>query len=113
MIDEKDLRDAIAECQGVRNPSPSTCIKLASYYTILDKIKDTTKENYTQNNYSYYTPNITEEVVRYDSNSEFFRIANGRKINEVWAVVDEIMNALQVLNPKLYKNAIIKLEGGI
>ena len=108
MINEKDILDAIAECQGVRNPSASTCVKLASYYTILDKIKS---ENNTPS-YSYYVPNaIEDQTVSYESNSEFFQIANGQKIDRVWSVIDDHMNALQILNPKLYNNVIRKLEG--
>ena len=40
MIKEEDLQEAIAECQGVRNPNANTCLKLASYYTILDHTKE-------------------------------------------------------------------------
>ena len=34
MITEQDLREAIAECQGQRNPNANTCIKLAAFLTI-------------------------------------------------------------------------------
>ena len=37
MITEYDLAEAIAECEGQRNPSISTCMKLASLYIIKDK----------------------------------------------------------------------------
>ena len=43
MITEKDLLEAIAECQGERNPNANTCIKLAAYYTILDHLSDKNK----------------------------------------------------------------------
>lgn len=32
-------------------------------------------------------------------------------IDRVWSVIDDLMNALQILNPKLYNNVIRKLEG--
>ena len=34
MITEMDLQEAIAECQGKRNPNADTCIKLAAFYII-------------------------------------------------------------------------------
>ena len=34
MIREEDLQEAIAECQGQRNPNANTAIKLAAFYTI-------------------------------------------------------------------------------
>ena len=38
MITEQDLRQAIAECQGERNPDARTCIKLAAYLTIKEHL---------------------------------------------------------------------------
>ena len=38
MITEKDLQEAIAECQGERNPNANTCIKLAAFYTIRNEL---------------------------------------------------------------------------
>ena len=38
MITENDLQEAIAECEGVRNPTANTCLKLAAFYTIKDKL---------------------------------------------------------------------------
>ena len=34
MITERDLQEAIAECNGERNPNANTCIKLAAFLTI-------------------------------------------------------------------------------
>ena len=44
MITEKDLQEAIAECQGQRNPTTSTCIKLAAFYTIRRELFGEEKE---------------------------------------------------------------------
>ncbi len=38
MITEHDLQEAIAECQGKRNPDANTCIKLAAFYTIKEHL---------------------------------------------------------------------------
>ena len=59
MIREDDLRDAIAECEGIRNPTASTCIKLASYYALLDR-KAKTEDHHEERGYSYASmPEIT------------------------------------------------------
>ena len=44
MITEKDLQEAIAECQGQRNPNANTCIKLAAYLTIQKEMFGTQEE---------------------------------------------------------------------
>ena len=112
MITEKDLLEAIAECQGQRNPNANTCIKLAAYYTILDHIHDSendigiSNQNYSYG-YSYDAPTVQEEV--YESDSEFGGILKDLKTRDVMKIVDELMETLRILQPKLYTAVIKKL----
>ena len=98
MITEQDLREAIAECQGERNPNANTCMKLAAYYTILNNMMPS---------YSLSEP---PEQVRYNSGSEFSDIIIGRDINKVLDVIDELMDTIGVLSPKLYRATLDKIK---
>lgn len=100
MIREQDLRDAIAECQGERNPNANTCIKLASYYTILDKMTPQIPS------YSFESAN----VMKYDSGSDFSKAIDGLDTNDVLGVIDELMETIEVLAPRLYYATIDKLK---
>ena len=102
MIKEDELRDAIAECQGQRNPNANTCIKLASYLTILDHM-----ENKPVMQYSYSTN--TENTIQWNSRSEFANAVYGRDISEIMAIMDELMTTLQVINPRLYDGVMRQL----
>lgn len=104
MIKEQDLLDAIAECQGERNPDAKTCIKLAAYYTILNNIKKPTEEI---SSYSYAEPPMQ---VRYDSGSEFSETIRGMDIDIILDIMDELMDTIQVLSPKLYNATLEKLR---
>ena len=53
MITEKDLQEAIAECQGQRNPNANTCIKLAAFYTIRRELFGEEKDAGMLPGYSY------------------------------------------------------------
>lgn len=106
MITEKDLLEAIAECQGERHPNASTCIKLAAFYTIYDHLfpqNDRAKEP----TYSFASE-PAEEVIEDWSGSEFSQAVSGRKPYEVLEVMDELMSALQVINPRLYDSVMRK-----
>lgn len=103
MIKEQELIEAIAECQGQRNPNASTCIKLASYYTILDHIGK--KEETPMPQYSYAMP----ETAAYDSGTEFSDRIQGMDMNDLLAVMDELMTTLMVVNPRLYAGVMRKL----
>jgi hypothetical protein len=98
-----DLRQAIAECQGERNPNAQTCIKLAAYYTILNQMDQPEKD-------TGYSGAAYKPETEYRSDTEFGQIASRMKTDDVLAVVDELMEALAVLNPKLYDGVIRNLE---
>ena len=70
MITENDLLEAIAECQGDRNPNANTCIKLAAYYILLDHLKP--KEEDEPVMYSY-----DSGIGDYGSDTEFGRLIRG------------------------------------
>lgn len=106
MIKEEDLQEAIAECQGVRNPNANTCLKLASYYTILDHTKEKEEEPAV---YSY-APAPDRNVDFSFSNSEFARMVDGRPAEDMWRLMDELMSTLQVINPRLYNGVMRKIE---
>ena len=102
MITEHDLKAAIAECQGKKNPDANTCIKLAAFYTIY-------REMFQQEQPSYsYTP-APENVVELDSGTEFAKAVDGRTQKEIMPIIDELMTTLQVIQPRLYNAVMTKL----
>lgn len=103
MITEQALQEAIAACEGERNPNANTCYKLASYYTIRDKLFGSPVGSYS------YAPPPAEERIDYESGTEFGRLVSGRRPGEVWPVVDELVSVVQALNPRLYEAFIQKL----
>ena len=92
LITRKDLLEAIEKCQGQKNPNANTCIKLAAYYTILD-----------------HTP---EDGTGYigEPSSEFMSYVRRGKSDEVYRVIDDLMETLQVVNPKLYYETMERLK---
>lgn len=111
MITEKDLREAIAECQGQRNPNANTCIKLAAYYALLDRLEDKSEvtPNFTGHSFAAAAPE-EPQTVDYNSDSEFSRVIDGMYLDDVWPVIEELMDVIQTINPKLYRGVIRKLQ---
>lgn len=111
MITEQDLQAAIAECQGVRNPTSSTCIKLAAFYTIKNQLfpDKSIPEEVSALNYSYASE-PTVEKVSYRSDTEFSDAIQGKPVDEVLAVIDELMQTISVLNPRLYAGVLRKFQ---
>lgn len=128
MITEHDLQEAIAECVGERNPTASTCIKLAAFYVIKNNMFPESKtmpsdgvgnlSNLSNSsNYSYSGSELDlnqaksdYNVVTYDSGSEFSGIINGGDINQILEVIDDAMNTLSIVNPRFYNSIMNKLS---
>ena len=101
LITEKDLHEAIAECQGERNPNANTCIKLAAYYTILNQLHPVEP----------ISMGYSGAGVTLDSETEFAECVNKRDPGDVWPLIDELMTTLSVLHPRLYASVMRKLKG--
>lgn len=112
MITEDDLRQAIAECQGQRNPSASTCIKLAAFYTIRRELFGEDKEAGQPSGYSYAAgpPSTVEALIQNDSDSAFSRAIDGRPQQEVWPLLDEMMDTIHAIHPRLYSAVMDRLR---
>lgn len=94
MITRKDLLDAINKCQGQKNPNANTCIKLAAYLVILDHTPE------DESDYSYASEPL----------SEFMKLVNSRNSNEVMRIMDDLMESLEIANPKLYYSTMERLS---
>ena len=109
MIREEDLREAIAECQGKRNPDASTCIKLSAYYTILREMYPHGQDDGVPVIPARSFASAPEEV-EYENDSEFARLCRGRSVSYIMPIIDELMDALQVIHPRLYDSGIRRLK---
>lgn len=106
MITEHDLQEAIAECEGQRNPNANTCIKLAAFYTIREHLFGSPQEAYS---FAPAPQKVDTGVIQYEGESEFAQAIAGRDPDEIWGVVDELMDALAVVNPRLYAGVMRKI----
>jgi len=108
VITERDLQDAIAECQGERRPNANTCIKLAAYFTIYDHLYPK-KAELTEEIPQTIFQTVEEGIIDDYGDTDFYRTIKGRKAADVWAVMNELMETIQVINPKLYDGVMRQL----
>lgn len=117
MIRLEDLNEAIAECNGERNPNANTCIKLAAFYTLKEHLlgeedKHREEPDAANTGYSFAAPDPTEGkelTIIYDGKSEFAEAIYGKKQEDVFPVLEEMMDTLRVIFPKLYNAVMRKL----
>lgn len=107
MITEYDLQEAIAECEGQRNPTSSTCIKLAAFYTIRDKMYPAKKEEVE------VMPKYSLSSGPVNTDTEFIQAVQGVDDEAFLSIMDELMTTLQALMPRLYDGVMRKLHSEI
>ena len=108
MFTEYELLQALDECQNDLPKTFSTAEKMAVFYTILDHMK--AENSYRMSADPAPAPAQSQEQVVGDyGTSEFFLSVQGKEAKKVWSIFGELMDALKVLNPKLYSRTIERL----
>jgi flagellar motor component MotA len=102
MFSKSELLDAIEELEM----SPATyqnAEKLATFYALYDHL-------YVRKEPMERIESINEVVVDDYGDSEFLQSVMGRKADQIWMVMDELMETVKVLQPKLYQATIDRLK---
>ena len=115
MIYEKDLDESIARYQGEVNPNIETCRKLAACLIVKRELYGNAEQSdhFVDANKMYSfaaAPVDTAETIQYDSGTDFSQAIDGRDPAEVWPIIDEMMEAVYTLMPRLYDSVMRKLQ---
>lgn len=110
MITEKELRQAIAECQQ----DPITGTKrsvLADLIIIQDYLFGAPRSDQAPTPQASYSaePLGYGDVIETQGGSEFLDAVNGRKAERLWKLMDEMMEAIRILHPRMYASFIDKI----
>lgn len=116
MITEKEVEQAIQEC--MRDPiTGNKRAVLADLIIIQDYLfgEPTRAQEVPQPMpmQSYSAPQTLEQVEIYvetNGDSEFLKVVNGRKAERVWKLMDELVEAVKILHPRMYTTFIDKVQ---
>lgn len=101
MITQRELDGAIRECENAPT-SYQNCEKLATFYTILDHLYSDKERKVIEN---------VSDVIGDYGDSEFLQYIQGKDSQTVWLVMDELMQTLQIVNPRLHDGVMRRLTG--
>ncbi len=102
MITERELLQAIRECEA--DPITSSKVgKLANLYVIYDHLYGNPMRGYSG-------ASAPDDVIRTDGGSEFLDYVDGRRADRVWRILDELMDAVKTLHPRMYDTVLDKLS---
>ena len=83
-------------------------MKLAAFLTL--KYHLYPQEPYQQYSYSAPPMEQVETYIQTNGDSEFLRAVDGRKADKVWKLIDELVEAVKILHPRMYTTFIDKVQ---
>ena len=115
MITEKEIEQAIEEC--MREPvTGNKRAVLADLIIIQDYLfgepMQAQKAPQPIPMQSYSAPPIeqVETYIETTGDSEFLKAVDGRKADKVWKLMDELVEAVKILHPRMYTTFIDKVQ---
>lgn len=111
MIDKRDLDENIAELEGARNHSPQMCQRLANLYIIRQNLfNEGAPMDYGYSLASAPSPVSDPEPLDDYGDSEFLIAIRGKVPADAWHVVDDLMDTLKAVNPRVYDSVMRKMR---
>lgn len=95
MISLQDVLDAIDEVEELPD-TYGKAEKLATFYTLRDALRGDIMDQYR----------AAPPKIEYHSDSEFGRLVASLRPEEVMPVIDELMDTLSIINPRLYEGVM-------
>lgn len=102
MYTQAELQDAIDQLHEGKH-SIVNCEKLAAIYTVMDHLTPTNR------GYSFDSETKASQTIGYYGDSKFLQAVQGRNEAETWRLIDELMDTLSIINPRLYDSVMRRL----
>lgn len=111
MLDPKEIDIEIARLEYGESSYPAYA-KLADLYTIKNQMErgKGAAPRYEQAYSSAAAPVEHTEMTGFYGDSEFLRAIEGKDPADVWAIMDELMDTLHTVNPRVYNGVMRKIN---
>ena len=108
MLDRKEIDIEIARLEYGESSYPAYA-KLADLYTIRNQMDCQEKPSY-KNLYSAAPAKEMVSEPKVYGNSDFLRAVSEKSSAETWAIMDDLMDTLHVVNPRVYDGVMRKIN---
>ena len=115
MITEKEVSQAIEQCMqepvtGNKRAVLADLIIIQDY--LFGEPMQEREDQQAMPMQSYSAPPIekVETYIETNGDSEFLKAVDGRKADKVWKLMDELVEAVKILHPRMYTTFIDKVQ---
>ena len=106
MYTDAEITAAIEELESCNKHTIQNVAKLAALYTVRNNMQGSELPLF---GYSKDTEQ-KEDCVGLYGDTEFLRKIHGKDCKEAWLIMNDAMDCVNMLNPRLYNNIMNKLE---
>ena len=107
MLDPKEIDIEIARLEYGESSYPAYA-KLANLYTIRNQMQKREAKDYEQS-YSAAPANYALATDLY-GDSDFLRAIEGKDPRDAWEIMDDLMDTLHTVNPRVYDGVMRKIR---
>lgn len=110
MLDRKEIDIEIARLEYGESSYPAYA-KLANLYTIRDRMDRQERPATYETSYSAAPATIEASPAVGDyGDSDFLRTVYGKEPADAWAIMDDLMDTLHTVNPRVYEGVMRKIR---
>ena len=115
MITEKEIEQAIEECMrepvtGNKRSVLADLIIIQDYLFGAPMQAQDVPHPMPMQSYSAPPMEQVETYIETTGDSEFLKAVDGRKADKVWKLIDELVEAVKILHPRMYTTFIDKVQ---
>ena len=115
MITEKEVEQAIEECMqepvtGNKRAVLADLIIIQEYLFGEPTRAQEAQQPTPMQSYSAPPMEQVEKYIETSGDSEFLKAVDGRKAEKVWKLIDELVEAVKILHPRMYTTFIDKVQ---
>lgn len=115
MITEREVAQAIEEClqepvTGNKRAVLADLIIIQDYLFGEPTQAQEAPQQMPMQSYSAPPAEPAETYIQTSGDSEFLKTVNGRKADKVWKLMDELVEAVKILHPRMYTTFIDKVQ---
>lgn len=110
MLNEQEINEEIAALENKRNHSATDCANLANLYSIRDHAFRRTELDQHISAYSQASAPIATSVLDNYGDSDFLLVVSGKVPADAWGIMDDLMDTLRVVNPRVYESVMRKMR---
>ena len=110
MLDRKEIDIEIARLEYGESSYPAYA-KLANLYTIRDRMDRQERPATYETSYSAAQATVEASPAVGDyGGSDFLRTVYGKEPADAWAIMDDLMDTLHTVNPRVYEGVMRKIR---